>query len=253
MRDLKISLITVCYNAGHTIERSIRSVLAQSYKNIEFIVIDGSSTDNTMEIIHKYRHKLDFFLTEPDKGIYDAMNKGIKMATGDIIGMLNADDYLADTTILAEIADQFAGNGARIVYGDLDYVNSEGAVVRKWRSGKYKHGLFNWGWMPPHPAFYCKKELFDRFGFYSLEYGTAGDYEFMLRLMHKNQIDACYLEKVMVKMTVGGESNKSLSNRMKGLWFDLKAMRNNGIKYPLWTLFLKPARKISQFFTWKNH
>jgi len=176
------------------------------------------------------------------------MNKGIKRATGDVIGMLNADDFFADNTVLAEVVNAFNCKDTQIVYGDLDYVNPLGNIVRKWRSGKYTDGMFNWGWMPPHPTFYCRKELFDQFGYYSLEYGTAADYELMSRFMHLNDVNAHYLKKVMVKMKIGGISNKSLTNRVKGLLFDLKAMRNNGISAPLLTLIIKPLRKIPQYF-----
>lgn len=241
-------MITVSFNTERTIECCIQSVLAQSFKNVEYIIIDGSSTDNTLQIIHKYKQDIQILVSEPDKGIYDAMNKGIKMATGEIIGMLNADDYFTEANVLRDIADQFILNNALITYGDLDFVNSKGRVVRKWRSGKYFPGLFNWGWMPPHPTFYCKKELFQQFGYYSLEYGTAADYELMLRFMHKNRVSAFYLNKVLINMKIGGISNKSLYNRVKGLLFDLKAMRNNGIKAPLLGLLFKPIRKISQYF-----
>ncbi|MBB3057079.1 glycosyltransferase family 2 protein [Mucilaginibacter gotjawali] len=246
--DLKISLITVSFNAESTIERCIQSVLAQSFKNVEYIIIDGASTDNTLQIIHKYKQHIQILVSEPDKGIYDAMNKGIKMATGDIIGMLNTDDYFADAQVLKDIAGQFTVNNADITYGDLDFVNNKGGIVRKWRSGKYFSGSFNWGWMPPHPTFYCKKELFQQFGYYSLGYGTAADYELMLRFMHKNGLKASYLNKVIIKMKTGGASNKNLNSRVKGLLFDLKAMRNNGIKAPLLGLIFKPLRKISQYF-----
>lgn len=248
MRDLKISVITVCYNAESTIERCIQSVVTQSFKNVEYIIIDGRSTDNTLQIIHKYQQDIQFLLSEPDKGIYDAMNKGIKMATGDVIGMLNADDLFADDDVLSAVAESFSLQNAEILYGDLNYINPQGGVIRKWRSGKYFQGMFNWGWMPPHPTFYCKRALFLKFGPYRLDYGTAADYELMVRFMHKHPINAYYLEKVMILMKTGGASNKSLNNRVKGLLYDLKAMRNHGIIIPIVTIFFKPLRKISQYF-----
>jgi len=248
VQDLKISLITVCFNAESTINQCIQSVFSQNYKNIEYIIADGGSTDNTIHIISQYKDKINIFLSEPDAGIYDAMNKGIKLAGGDIIGMLNADDSFADDNILSMVAEAFKQSNARIIYGDLNFVNSQGAVVRKWRSGQYSHGMFNWGWMPPHPTFYCNRELFHQFGFYSLEYGTAADYELMLRFMHHNRIKAFYIKKVLIGMKIGGISNKSFGNRVKGLFFDFKAMRNNGILFPIITLICKPLRKISQYF-----
>jgi len=248
VQDIKISLITVTFNAESTIEKCIRSVIGQTHKNVEYIIIDGGSSDNTVQIINNSKNNIHHFLSEPDRGIYDAMNKGIKLATGDIVGMLNADDYFADNEVLAVIARSFNNNDVQIVYGDLDYVDETGKVLRKWRSGIYRQGFFNRGWMPPHPTFYCKRKLFYQFGFYSLEYGTAADYELMLRFMHLNRLNAFYLQKVIIKMKIGGISNKSLFNRVKGLLFDFRAMRNNGISMPLFTMLLKPLRKIPQFF-----
>ena len=245
---MKISLITVSYNAENTISRCIESVIGQNFKNIEYIIIDGGSTDKTTQIIAQYKEYTSIFLSEPDKGIYDAMNKGINLASGDIIGMLNADDYFADSSVLSAVADAFARQNANITYGDLDYINTQGNIVRKWRSGMYTNSMFKRGWMPPHPTFYCKRSLFKQYGFYSLEYGTAADYELMLRFMYLNKIAAFYIKKVMVKMSTGGASNKTLNNRIKGLFFDLKAMRNNKIPFPAITLILKPLRKIIQYF-----
>ena len=245
---MKISLITVSYNAENTISRCIESVIGQNFKNIEYIIIDGGSTDKTTQIIAQYKEYTSIFLSEPDKGIYDAMNKGINLASGDIIGMLNADDYFADSSVLSAVADAFARQNANITYGDLDYINTQGNIVRKWRSGMYTNSMFKRGWMPPHPTFYCKRSLFKQYGFYSLEYGTAADYELMLRFMYLNKIAAFYIKKVMVKMSTGGASNKTLNNRIKGLFFDLKAMRNNKMPFPTVTLILKPLRKIIQYF-----
>ena len=248
MPDLKISIVTVTFNAERTIKRCIQSVINQSFKNLEYIIIDGNSNDKTVEIINTYKKHLQFFISEPDEGIYDAINKGIKAATGDVVGLLNADDFFTSENILNAVSEAFIRQNFDIVYGDLDYINSREKVVRRWRSGKYFPGMFNWGWMPPHPAFYCKRALFDKFGYYSLDYGTAADYELMVRFMHKNKLNVFYLNEVMVKMTVGGASNKELTNRVKAWQFDLKAMRKNGILFPVLTLFFKPVRKIVQYF-----
>jgi len=248
MQGPKISIITVVYNAQNTIERSINSVLGQNFKNIEYIIVDGGSTDGTREIIENYREKINGFISEPDKGIYDAMNKGIALATGDVIGTINADDYFADNDVLYNIAKVFAEQDTAILYGNLDYIDLNDKIVRKWRSGKYSKGMFNWGWMPPHPTFYCKKSLFEKLGVYKLDYGSAGDYELMLRFIHLNDINAYYLNMVLIKMVVGGVSNKSLSNRVQAMRFDLKAMRNNNIFLPMVTILFKPLRKIAQFF-----
>jgi glycosyltransferase involved in cell wall biosynthesis len=249
VQDLKISLITVCYNAETTIEHCIQSVIGQSFKNIEYIIIDGGSTDNTIQIINKYKGHINILLSGPDGGIYDAMNKGINLAGGNIIGMLNADDSFADNNALSAVAGAFGQEDTQITYADLDFVNTEDKVIRKWRSGKYEKGMFNRGWMPPHPTFYCKTGLFYKYGFYSLQYGTAADYELMLRFIHKNGVNAFYIPKVLINMKIGGVSNRSFTSRAKGLFFDLKAMRNNGILCPPVTLLFKPLRKIGQYFS----
>jgi glycosyltransferase involved in cell wall biosynthesis len=249
MQDLKISVITVAFNAQNTIERCIDSVSRQKFNNVQYIIIDGGSTDNTNQIINNRIDKIEYYISEPDKGIYDAMNKGIAVATGDIIGTLNADDFYADDDVLNDVAQAFINPEVNIVYGDLDYVDQKGKVIRKWRSGKYKSGRFNWGWMPPHPTFYCRRKLFDELGVYSLDYGSAADYELMLRFIHINKASVLYINKVLVKMIIGGVSNKSLSNRVKAMRFDLKAMRNNGITLPIMTILFKPLRKLMQFFS----
>jgi glycosyltransferase involved in cell wall biosynthesis len=248
VQDFVISIITVSFNAEQTIERCISSVINQKYDKIEYLIIDGGSTDGTKEIINKYNDKVSLIVSEPDKGIYDAMNKGIKLATGDIIGMLNADDFFADENILLEVADAFNLYNPDVLYGDLDYVDNSNKVIRSWKSGKYAVNLFNWGWMPPHPTFYCKRKHFEDIGYYSLNYGTAADYELMARFLYLNKLSAYYLKKVMVKMEIGGASNNSIYNRIKVIKSDYNAMVNNGIKFAVISVFLKPLRKISQFF-----
>ena len=248
MQDLKISLITVVFNAENTINRCIGSVISQDFRNIEYIIIDGGSTDNTIQIIQENKQFISHFISEPDKGIYDAMNKGIQLATGDVIGMLNADDVFADHTVLSTIANAFIQQDSDITYGDLDYVNGNEKVIRKWRSGNFTSKNLNWGWMPPHPTFYCKRHLFKKFGLYSLNYGTAADYELMLRFLYANNLRVSYIKKVLVKMKVGGKSNKNIISRVKGLFYDLEAMRSNDISLPVITLIVKPLRKINQYF-----
>ena len=244
----KISIITVSYNAERTIERCIQSVISQNYKDIGYIIIDGGSTDGTVSIIEKYKKHIQFLVSEPDRGIYDAMNKGIAVAQGDVIGILNADDFFADDHVLSDIATAFTNHNTDIVYGDLDYIKLDGSVSRKWRTGQYKKGMFNHGWMPPHPAFYCKRELFNKFGNYSLDFGTAADYELMLRFIHLNHLSVYYVQRVLVKMSIGGVSNSGISNRIKALFFDVKAMYVNKILFPPITLIFKPLRKLKQFF-----
>ena len=248
MQDFIISIITVCFNAEQTIERCILSVINQSFSNIEYIIIDGGSTDNTLNIIDKYRHKIKIVVSEADNGIYDAMNKGIKIAKGEIVGMLNADDFFADENILLNVAKAFKLNNPDLLYGDLDYVDNSNKVIRSWKSGKYSNGIFNLGWMPPHPTFYCKRIYFEKLGYYSLNYGTAADYELMVRFLHLNKLSVFYLKLIMVKMEIGGASNNSIYNRIKVIKNDYKAMVKNGIMFPLVSIFLKPLRKIVQYF-----
>ena len=243
-----ISLITVCYNAKDHISACIESVLLQNYQPLEYIVIDGGSTDGTMDIVNQYKERISIIVSERDHGIYDAMNKGITLATGDIIGTLNSDDTFHTNQVLTDIAVTFGESGADVVYGDLDFISSTGKVTRKWRSGLYKPGAFNFGWMPAHPTFYCRKKLFEEFGTYRLDLGSAADYELMLRFIHKHHAKVKYLNKVLVDMTIGGISNGNLLNRFKAMYFDYKAMKKNKLRAPLLTLLLKPTRKVSQYF-----
>lgn len=246
---MKISIITVTYNAGEFLDSCIKSVQQQTHPDIEYLIIDGQSTDNTLNIATSYDN-INHLVSEKDNGMYDALNKGLKLATGDIIGILNADDFFASETILENVANAFLTTDAEVVYGDLWYVekhNSE-KVLRRWKSDAYTEGLFQWGWMPAHPTFFARKELFEKYGDYRLDMGTAADYELMMRFLHKYRAKAAYIPEVLVKMRVGGMSNSSLANRFKANRADLKAMRLNGIKYPLMAAFLKPMRKISQFF-----
>jgi glycosyltransferase involved in cell wall biosynthesis len=247
VQDFKISLVTVAYNAGSTIRRCIESVIAQNFESLEYIIIDGGSTDDTIQIINQYRNHINIFISGLDNGVYDAMNKGIIKAHGEIIGMLNADDYFAANDILTTVGDAFTQQNADIVYGNLDYVKPDETIIRKWRTKAYRKGMYNWGWMPPHPTFYGKKQLFEKLGFYNIAYGTAADYELMVRFMHTNNFVVVYINKVMVKMQSGGLSNKSLANRIKAWRFDLKAMRENNVLHPLLTLIIKPIRKIGQY------
>ena len=247
MPDFKISIITVAYNAGKTITRCIQSVIDQDYANLEYIIIDGASSDNTLMVLDGYKQSVNLIVSEPDSGIYDAMNKGIALAGGEVIGMLNADDYFAGSDVISKIAWQFTTENADVVYGDLDYVGQKGNVIRKWRSGEFHFNRFNLGWMPPHPAFYCKAALYKRFGLYRLDFGTAADYELMLRFMHRQPVKISYLPIVAVKMEIGGASNKSITNRVKVLIHDFRAMRVNKLQYPLIALLLKPISKIGQY------
>lgn len=244
---MKISVITIVFNAKDTIKKCIESVIGQDYNDIEYIIIDGGSTDGSLQIINQYKSQIKVLISEPDQGIYDAMNKGIRLATGAIVGMLNADDFFADQEVITAIATGFSENAPDVIYGNLDYINSSGTIIRRWKSHRCGRNSFNRGFMPPHPTFYCKRDLFEKYGFYSLEYGSAADYELMVRFMHRFRVSIFYLNRVMVKMRLGGVSNGNLKGRVKAWSSDLRAMRKNGIRFPLVALLLKPARKLGQY------
>jgi glycosyltransferase involved in cell wall biosynthesis len=245
----KISIITVTYNSAQTLEQTIQSVLLQDYENVEYIIVDGKSTDDTLSIIRNYRHKIDHFISEKDNGIYDAINKGIALATGDIIGILHADDFYMHDNVLSHVTETFKKNNADAVYADLYYVDKDNTdkIVRKWKSRNYSEGKFLWGWMPPHPTFFVKKEMYNKHGVYSTELRTAADYELMLRFIHKQKIKLAYLPEFIVKMRTGGKSNDSVKSRVKANKDDRKAWEMNNMKPYFFTLTLKPMRKISQF------
>lgn len=246
---MKISIITVCFNSEKTIERTIRSVLEQTYPNIEYIVVDGQSTDGTIDIINRYMGRVAKVISEKDQGIYDALNKGINMATGDVVGILHADDTFAHDRVLQLVADTFTKQQAEALYADLNYVQNDasGKVVRLWKSGLYSDFSFLHGWMPPHPTFFIKRKYFDQYGGYNLALVSASDYEFMLRMLYRYKVPAAYLKEVTVHMRVGGMSNQSIWNRLRANKEDRLAWKLNGLTPLPYTLFLKPIRKLPQY------
>ncbi|HXD92087.1 MAG TPA: glycosyltransferase family 2 protein [Bacteroidia bacterium] len=245
----KISIITVTYNSAQTLEQTIQTVLAQTYPNVEYIIVDGKSTDNTLAVIEKYRDRISTFVSEKDDGLYHALNKGIALATGDIIGILHADDFYIDNTVLTKVAETFAAKKADAVYADLYYVDKDNTdkIIRTWKSGEYKASNFLWGWMPPHPTFFVKKEFYTKHGAFNTNLRTAADYEIMLRLLYRHNIKAAYLPKFIIKMRVGGQSNATVKNRVKANNEDRMAWKLNDLKPYFFTLTLKPLRKITQF------
>lgn len=246
---MKISIITVVYNNASTIADTIKSVNNQTYKNIEYIIIDGASTDGTLDIIRSSQHNITKLISEPDKGLYHAMNKGIALATGDIIGILNADDIYESKDSLSQVIQKFKETDADAVYGNLVYVDAHDIikVIRKWEAGEYKPNAFKMGWMPPHPAFFTKKNIYSTFGNFNTELKIAADYELMLRLIHKNNIKLSYLSKTIVRMRIGGISNSGLYTRIKVFREDILAWKLNGLKPSYLTLIMKRLSKISQF------
>lgn len=213
---LRISIITVCFNSSDTIENTIKSVVNQKDVNVEHIIIDGLSTDGTVDIIKKFKG-ISKFVSEKDKGIYDAMNKGLALATGDIVGTLNADDFYAHEDVLKKVERVFTDPNTEACYGDLVYVSQQdtGIVVRYWKSMDYVPGLFKKGWMPAHPTFFARKTIYDRFGGFELNYKIAADFELLFRFIEQNKIKTQYLPEVLVKMRLGGTTNKNLSNILK--------------------------------------
>lgn len=226
------------------------SIALQTYPYIEHIVIDGGSTDGTMEIIWEYSDKIKTIVSEKDRGIYDAINKGIGFATGDVIGILHSDDIFRDSHTLSIVMEIFNNCDVEAVYGDLIYLSSFNSkeATRYWRGGRYNHRKFYYGWMPPHPATFILKSVYDRFGLYRLDLGTASDYELLLRFMLVNRIKVNYLNETLVYMLAGGKSNESINSRLKANSMDRKAWKVNSIKPYFWTIFMKPFGKLYQHF-----
>ena len=248
-KTMKVTIITVCYNSQDTIRDTIVSVINQTYANIEYIIVDGQSTDRTLDIVNSYREQITQVVSEPDKGMYDACNKGIKMATGDIIAILNSDDVYANNHVIQDVVAHFQQYNCDTLYGDLQYVdgNDLNRVTRNWVSGGFKKRKFLFGWMPPHPTFFVRKEVYQKHGGFKTNFKSAADYELMLRFLFKNQVTTGYLSKVLVLMRLGGMSNASIQNRLRANQEDQLAWDSNGLQSYAFTLWLKPIRKIPQF------
>jgi len=245
---MRISVITVCFNSAETIADTIDSIRSQSHPDIEYIVVDGGSTDETLAIIAQNRDLISVLITGPDDGMYDAANKGIGAATGEIVGMLNADDFYADKDVLKDVATLVLA-GCDAVYGDLHYVDRKHpqTIKRNWVSGSYSRRFFLSGWMPPHPTFFLRKTAYDAYGLFRLDFTSAADYELMLRMLYKHSLKPSYINRVLVKMRVGGKSNISISNRIRANKEDRRAWTVNGLKAAWYTLYLKPLSKLSQY------
>jgi len=246
---MKLSIITVSYNSAATIVDTVESVLAQTYAKVEYLVIDGASSDETLARLEPYRDRIDVLVSEPDGGTYDAMNKGLARASGEVAGILNSDDVYADSGVLERVISAFAG-GVDCVYGDLQYVAQEnpGRVVRDWRSGPYRTGAFRRGWHPPHPSFFVRRAIYEQLGGFRTELRIAADYEFMLRVMERAKRPAAYLPEVLVRMRTGGASNRSVANIWKANRECFRAWRMNGYgaRIAAAAVGRKPLRKLRQ-------
>jgi glycosyltransferase involved in cell wall biosynthesis len=246
---MTITVITVSRNSAATIRDTLESVRQQTHPAVEHIVVDGASTDGTMDIVREFGH-VARFISEPDQGLYEAMNKGIALATGDVIGILNSDDVYAGPNALARVAAILKKTGAGAVYADLNYVHPRvlHRTVRHWRSGAYVREQFRFGWMPPHPTFFVHRKHYEALGGYDTHFRIAADYELMLRFLYKNHVSACYLPEVLVLMRTGGISNATLRHRWHAHREDRRAWVKNGLRPGLFTHWLKPIRKIPQYW-----
>lgn len=246
-----VSIITACYNSAATLADCLDSVNRQHYRDIEHIIVDGASKDDTLAIAKSYPH-IGKLISEPDKGIYDAMNKGIQLASGDIIGILNSDDMYTDANVISDIVSCFEQSEIMAVYADLEYVDNRdiGKTVRRWKSGAYSAQKFFYGWMPPHPTFFVRREVYEKFGVFNTSFRSSADYELMLRCLVRYEAEAAYLPRTIVKMRTGGQSNASFRNRWRANREDRRAWNVNGLTPYFFTIPLKPIRKIVQFI-WK--
>ena len=245
----KVSITTTVYNNRKYIASAIESVLSQTYPDIEYIVKDAGSTDGTIDIIKKYVSRISKFVSEKDKGIYDGWNQAIRLATGDIIGNLNSDDFYADKDVIKKVVEKMEETGADVCWGDLVYVdqNNTDKVVRYWKSSPYRAGLFQRGWMPPHPTFFVRRSVYEKYGNFNLSLGTAADYELTLRLLLKHGVSTTYIPEVLVHMRAGGASNASLKSRWSTIRMANLSWQVNHLKPLPWTLTFRLLSKLIQY------
>ena len=257
-----MSIITAVRNAAGTVSSCLESVAGQTV-SAEHVIVDGGSTDGTLELLRGWKgHRLSI-VSEPDGGIYDAMNKGIGRVTGEVVGVLNADDWYASDRVIEQVREAMLEPGVEACYGDLVYVKGEAVgrekaegrrekgterVTRYWRAGEGTARSFYWGWMPPHPTFFVRRTVYERYGGFRLDLGSAADYEFMLRVMVKHRIRTVYIPRVLVRMRVGGVSNVTVGNRVRANRMDREAWRVSGLRPYPWTLWMKPLRKVPQWW-----
>lgn len=247
---MKVSLITVTYNSALTLADTIRSVAAQDYSDIEYILVDGNSDDGTVEVIKSFNGTVSKYISEPDGGLYDAMNKGIRMATGDIVGIINSDDFYHRTDAISQVVNAFQEFGCQCVYGDVHFVRPDdlAKTVRYYSSKKFNLGAFSWGFMPAHPTFFTYRKNFEQFGYYRLDYQIAADFELLVRFLYKHRLSYHYLDLDLLKMRLGGVSTASV----KSTWIinqeDLRACRENGLRTNYLRLYSRYFRKVLEYY-----
>ena len=245
---MKVSLITVSFNSDKYIRDCIKSVINQKYKNIQYIIIDGKSTDNTMQIIKEYEQYIDILISESDGGIYDAMNKGLKNSSGDLIGFINSDDFYPSDDVIGLVVDKITQTNSDICFGDLCYIKPlSKKISRYWKSNQFKKGSFKKSWAPPHPTFFVKKIIFDKYGHFDLRYKLAADFDLMSRFLELHNVKVSYLSKVMVHMREGGATNKSIKNIIDQNIEILDSLKNNNLNPNIFTfVFFKFFSRLSQ-------
>lgn len=246
---MKISVITATYNSAQTLKDTIKSLNIQDYPDIEYIIVDGVSTDSTLKIVEQYGHRVTTLISQKDNGIYDALNKGIALATGDVVGFLHSDDLFADDKVLSRIAAEFSKESIDAIYGDLHYVSKFDTtkIIRRWISGNFNRSKFSKGWMPPHPTFYMKHEKYMCLGGFDLNFSISADYDSILRYLWKNNLEVRYIPEVLIKMRTGGISNQGLINIFKKTCEDIEVMKKNEI-FVFPCLIGKNLSKVTQFF-----
>jgi glycosyltransferase involved in cell wall biosynthesis len=252
--QIKITLLTVCYNSQLTIADTIASVAKQNYKNLEYIIVDGASKDGTIDIVKRFP-VVSKVVSEPDNGIYDAMNKGLSLATGEVVGLINADDFYADETVLSQVAATFKDPSVDACYADLLYVDplTTNKVIRYWKSCDYRHGLFENGWMPAHPTFFVRRNVYEKYGNFDLSFLRQADFDLTMRFLAVHKIKSVYIPKVWIKMRVGGLSNNSISGILKGNLEAYRACRKNGLNVGYFFIARKILSRIPQYFSKSLH
>ena len=246
---MKFTIVTPTFNSAATLRDTLESIRMQDYPNLEHIIIDGGSKDDTLKIATDFPH-VSKLISEPDRGLYDAMNKGVKLAAGEVVVVLNSDDFYTHPSVISRVAALLNDTGADTLYADLEYVHPvhTNRVIRSWNAGRYRPENFLRGWMPPHPTFFVRRHVYDRFGFFDCSLRFSADYELMLRFLLRHNVSVCYLPEITVRMRAGGASNASLRNRFLVNREDRMAWKMNGLQPKFYTLYLKPLLKIPQYF-----